>query len=406
MNFIPVRTASNCTQPMPNSSTTTKLELIDSPDALHRACDRLAHQSYLAVDTEFVREKSYYPVLCLIQIASPEICVCIDPLAMKDLSPLASLLLDNKTTKVFHAARQDLEILQLTLGDIPTPIFDTQIAATLLGLGDQVGYANLVRHFLDVQLAKGQARTDWERRPLSQEQLEYAADDVRYLVTLYPRIRDELSALGRLDWLEDDFTALTRPSLYLNEPLAQWQRVSGLQKLKGIQLAILQQLAAWREQQAQQQNKPRKWILSDDILLAIAMQAPHKLEQLERIRGINPALFQRHGKTLLTLIAQAKDLPRETWPVLSRKHKLTPNQDALLDALLAIVKLQAATQRINHTALTSRHDLETLITGDRDIPLLQGWRHSIAGKQVLAFLEGQTQLAVSAEDTLSLLPDS
>jgi len=391
---------------MSKSSSALKLELIDTTDALLKACDRLADQDYLAVDTEFVREKSYYPVLCLIQIASPDVCVCIDPLAIDDLSPLAKLLFNKQTTKVFHAARQDLEILQLVLGEIPTPIFDTQIAATLLGLGDQIGYANLVKHFLDEQLAKGHARTDWERRPLSTEQLEYAADDVRYLVTLYPRIIDELTELGRLNWLEEDFTALTRPALYHNDPQAQWQRVSGVQKLKGVQLAILQQLAAWREQQAQQLNKPRKWILSDDILIAIAMQGPGKIDQLERIRGIHSSLLQHHGQALLALIAQAKSLPKEAWPMLTRRLKLSPNQDALLDAIIAIVKLQAALQRINHSALTSRQELEALIKGERDLPLLQGWRHGIAGEMVLAFLQGHTRLGVSSEDTLVLLPDS
>ena len=218
-------------------SPSLELEFIDTADALRHACERLANQTYLAVDTEFVREKTYYPVLCLIQIASPQVCVCIDPLAINDLSPLTTLLQNSQTTKVFHAARQDLEILQLTLGEIPSPIFDTQIAATLLGLGDQLSYANLVNHFLNVQLAKGHARTDWERRPLSKEQLEYAADDVRYLVAMYPLIVQKLSDLGRLSWLEDDFKALTRPQLYQNDPQQQWQRVSGVQKLKGVQLA-------------------------------------------------------------------------------------------------------------------------------------------------------------------------
>ena len=378
-----------------------ELEFIDTPAALARVCEQLANQAYLAVDTEFVREKTYYPVLCLIQIASPQQCVCIDPIAIRDLSPLATLLLHSNTTKVFHAARQDLEVLNQVLGNIPAPIFDTQIAATLLGLGDQLSYGNLVNHFLKVQLAKGHARTDWERRPLSTEQLEYAADDVRYLVAMYPLMVQTLAELGRLNWLAEDFAALTRPQLYQNDPQQQWQRVSGLQKLKGVQLAIVQYLAAWREQQAQQQNKPRKWIMSDDILIAIAMQAPHKLEQLERIRGINPAIIQRHGQTLLELIAQAKAAPKTDWPILARRIALDPNQEALLDALMAIVKLQAATHQINNTALTTRHELETLITGNQDIPLLHGWRHGLAGQQVLNFLNGETKLCVANQRLLS-----
>jgi len=378
-----------------------ELEFIDTASDLARVCEQLANQPYLAVDTEFVREKTYYPVLCLIQIASAQQCVCIDPLAITDLSPLAELLLNNDTIKVFHAARQDLEVLNQIFGKIPAPIFDTQIAATLLGLGDQLSYANLVKHFLDVQLAKGHARTDWERRPLSNEQLEYAADDVRYLVAMYPLMVQSLTQQGRLAWLDEDFETLTHPQLYQNDPVQQWQRVSGLQKLKGAQLAILQQLAAWREQQAQQQNKPRKWILSDDILIAIAMQGPHKTEQLERIRGINSALLQRQGQTLLDLIAKAKALPKSEWPILSRRKMLDPNQEALLDALMAIVKLQAASHQINNTALTSRHELENLIAGDKDIPLLHGWRHGLAGQQVLNFLNGQTSLSVANQRLLT-----
>ncbi|MEJ2360851.1 MAG: ribonuclease D [Gammaproteobacteria bacterium] len=381
----------------------TKLDLtyIDSAEALQQACDKLLHQPYLAIDTEFVREKTYYPILCLIQIASPQYCFCIDPLAIQDLSPLASLLQDTQTTKVFHAARQDLEILQQTFGQLPAPVFDTQIAATLLGLGDQISYANLVKHFTKTQLAKGHARTDWQRRPLSHEQLEYAADDVRYLVTVYPMMVDTLDELGRLAWLEDDFTALGNPQLYDNDPKQQWQRVSGLQKLKGVQLAILQQLATWREQLAQQQNKPRKWILADDSLLTIAMQAPHKPEQLERIRGLNASLIQRHGRTLLGMVASARAMPKDEWPILKQRKALEPNQEAVLDTLMAIVKLQAARHQINQSALTSRHDLEALLTGDRDIPLLQGWRRGIAGDQVLKFLQGKTHLAVTEQGVLT-----
>lgn len=378
------------------------LQYVDTPQALQAVCQQLANQPYLAVDTEFVREKTYFPILCLIQIASPEHIICIDPIAIRDLSPLADLLLHKQTVKIFHAARQDLEILYQTFGSLPAPVFDTQIAATLLGLGDQLSYANLVKHILQEQLSKGHARTDWERRPLSEEQLEYAADDVRYLVAMYPVMVQKLTELGRLNWLDEDFNVLIKPELYHNEPGQQWQRVGGVQKLKGVQLAILQQLAAWREQQAQQQNKPRKWILSDDILIAITMQAPNKLEQLERIRGINTAIIQRQGNSLLEMINRAKSCPKSEWPSLLRRIQLEPNQEALLDALQAIVKLQAAIHGINNTALTSRHDLENLLAGNTDIPLLHGWRHGLAGHAVEAFLNGQSSLSVDKQQLVAL----
>lgn len=379
---------------------------IDTHAALKDACTKLADAPQLAVDTEFVREKTYYPILCLIQIASHEHCYCIDPLKIEDLSPLATLLMDTKILKVFHAARQDIEILYQTFDAMPAPLFDTQIAATLLGLGDQISYANLVRHFTDAQLAKGQARTDWQRRPLSHEQLEYAADDVRYLIALFPTLQQTLADKGRLAWLADDFGTLTQTDLYKSDPEQQWQRVSGLQKLKGVQLAILQQLAAWREQLAQQQNKPRKWLMGDDILLTIAMQGPQRLDQLERIRGLNPNILQRHGQTLLDLIKTAKDRPKSDWPVLTRRKQLDSEQDALLDALLAIVKLQSAQHQITQTALTSRQDLESLVCGDRDIPLLQGWRRGIAGEQVLHFLDGRTALIANNHNRLRIVDQS
>jgi len=383
----------------------TDLRYIDTSADLEQACRDLADQPYLAVDTEFIREKSYYPVLCLIQLASPTHCVCVDPLALQDLSPLRELLLNERTTKVFHAARQDLEILSLAFGKLPVPVFDTQIAATLLGLGDQLGYANLVKHFLQVQLSKGHARTDWERRPLSKEQIEYAADDVRYLIELFPIMRQRLSELGRLEWLQEDFTELTRPELYQAIPEQQWQRVSGVQKLRGVQLAILQDLAGWRELQAQQQDKPRKWILSDDVLLALAMQAPHETAQLERIRGINTGLIQRHGQTILDLVTAAKARSKQDWPQLSRRKSLSLAQEALVDATMAIVRLHSAKHQINHSALCSRHDLEAVICGDRQNALLHGWRREIAGQAVLNFLEGHSHISVNPEGELALSTD-
>jgi len=384
----------------------TNLRYIDTDADLEQACHDLADQPYLAVDTEFIREKTYYPVLCLIQLASPTHCFCIDPLALPDLSPLRNLLLDERITKVFHAARQDLEILGLAFGKLPAPVFDTQIAASLLGLGDQLGYANLVKHFLQVQLSKGHARTDWERRPLSKEQIEYAADDVRYLIELFPSMRQKLVDLGRLDWLQEDFADLTRPELYQNNPDQQWQRVSGIQKLKGAQLAILQELAGWREQQAQHQDKPRKWIISDDVLLVLALQAPREITQLERIRGINSGLVQRHGQTLLGLVEKGQSRPKQDWPQLSRRKTLSPAQEALLDASMAIVRLHSAKHQINHSALCSRHDLESIIGGDRQNALLHGWRRGIAGQAVLNFLKGQTSLSVNSDGELALSSDS
>jgi len=305
------------------------------------------------------------------------------------------LLGNTNIKKIFHAARQDLEILKQDLGIIPSPIFDTQIAATLLGLGEQLSYAHLVNHFLKVQVDKGQSRTDWELRPLAQEQISYAADDVRYLIGIYPMMLAELNRLGRLDWLEEDFRAITEPALYEVNPQEQWQRVSGVQKLRGVQLAILQALAAWREEQAIKSDKPRKWILPDNILLAIAMQNPRRRDQLERIRGLNSSIFDKHGDTILALLEQALALPASAWPVTTRRRKLDTNQEAVLDAVMAIIKLCAAQQQLNTSALGSRQDVEALVAEHADIPLLHGWRKGLAGQAVLDFLAGKRQLHIS-----------
>lgn len=365
---------------------------ITSAQELETLCSQLASAPFLAIDTEFVRDKTYYPKLCLLQIAGDDIVACIDPLSINDLSALKELLFANSKTKIFHAARQDLEIFYLIFNALPTPLFDTQIAATLLGLGEQIGYANLVKHYLNIDVPKGQARADWEQRPLSQEQMEYAANDVRYLLEIYPVILQKLTSLDRADWLSDDFDELASLNLYKVEPEQQWQRISGQQKLKGVQLAVLQMLAAWRENLAQQQNKPRKWILPDNLLLTIAMQAPAKLDKLSRIRGLNQTIISRHGHDIIKLIVDAKSLPESQWPKLIRRNKLAKNQEALLDAVMAVVKIQAAKHDISTGAITSKSELEKLVGGERDIPLLHGWRHGIAGQQVLDYLNGKTSL--------------
>jgi len=353
---------------------------------------QLANTSEIAVDTEFVRDKTYFPKLCLIQIASKEMVVCIDPLAIPELGSLKQLLCNPAITKVFHAARQDLEVLLQTLGAIPAPIFDTQIAATLLGLGEQIGYANLIKHYLQINLPKGHARADWEQRPLSVEQLEYAANDVRYLAQVYPIMQEKLRSLGRTDWLVEDFAELTTLELYQTQPAHYWNRISGLQKLRGVQLAVLQKLAAWREETARQKDRPRKWILPDDILITLSLQMPEKNAQLARIRGLNNTQIERHGEQLLALIAEAKSLPESAWPRLSKRYKLNRQQEVLVDTLMAVVKIQAVRHEISAGAITSKSDLEKLAAGERDIPLLHGWRLGIAGQAVLDFLHGKSSL--------------
>ncbi len=365
---------------------------IDKADQLEALCRELAGAEFLCVDTEFVRERTYYPQLALIQLGTPELSACIDPLAIDDLTPVDRLFQNGAITKVFHAASQDLEIFQHLFGALPRPLFDTQIAAAVLGMGEQVGYANLVKEVLNVTLDKTQSRTDWLQRPLEKRQIRYAEDDVRYLARLYPEMVERLEAAGRIDWLDEDFDALADPRRYIPDPDAMWRRIKGVNRLRGVQLAILKAVAAWRERQAMKEDRPRRRIIGDELLIDMARLKPKNLAALGKLRGIQESFVRRHGETLLALIREALDSPRESWPTLPGFTRLSTAQEALVDALAAIVKLNAARYRLNGNSLANRKALEQLVLGERDLPLLQGWRRRHGGQELLDFIEGRATL--------------
>jgi ribonuclease D len=363
---------------------------IDTPEQLQTLCSRLVDSEWLALDTEFLREKTYYPKFCLLQIANAELAACIDPLAIDDLSPLQTLLEHRHITKVFHAGYQDLEIFYHLWGQIPQPIFDTQLAATLIGLGDQIGYAPLIKQLLGKTLDKGQVRTDWSRRPLEEEQRRYALDDVIYLGTAYLQLKERLEALGRIDWLAEDFTTLSDPATYKIQPENQWARIRGRQQLKGAQLAILQALAAWREQRAATADKPKGWILKDEVLLDLARRAPKERHQLGRIRGLEPRTQERWGDTLLELITEARQLPPEQWPQeAAAPPRLDVEQEALVDILMCVVRLRAKEQHLSPQALTSHKELERLAAGEENLEIHHGWRRALIGDDLLKALKGE-----------------
>ncbi len=367
---------------------------VDNPNALSALCQALEPATVLSLDTEFMREKTYRARLCLIQIATDDVIACVDPIALPDLDPLMAILYDPKRLKVLHAARQDLEIFHDLHGRVPAPVFDTQIAAALLGFSDQAGYGTLVEGLLGITLEKGHARTDWSRRPLDAEQIAYAADDVRHLHRLYPLICERLEQAGRSDWLDDDFRALTDPDRYRRPDTEAWRRVSGHGRLKPQQLAILQTLAAWREAQARERDKPRKWILGDEVLLDLARRAPTERSALERIRGLNPATLRHHGETLLALIEQARQRPKAQWPTPPARERPTPEQEGLADLLMACVRILGQQHGISPATLTTRKEVERLVRGERDLPLLQGWRARLVGDTLLALLQGRLALQV------------
>lgn len=366
---------------------------VDTPEGLADLCRQLAGSEWLALDTEFIREKTYYPRLCLIQVCNGDVAACVDPLVLTELGPLLDILYDGSILKVLHAARQDLEVFLHDYRRLPMPVFDTQPAAALLGHGDQVGYANLVKLLLDVDLPKDQSRTDWSQRPLDGQQLRYAFDDVIYLGQLYLHMRGHLFDRERLQWLAADFATLADPETYFPDPRDMWQRVKGRQVLRGRQLAVLQRLAEWRERQARERDLPRKWVLKDEVLIELSRRMPRNAGGLSKIRGLEPGQIRREGETLLALIGAAAETPREQWPRdPGRPRPLAPRQEAMVDLLSAALRLIAEQHQLSPLAIASRKELEKLVRGEAGCVLHEGWRQSLAGHALDALLRGEKRL--------------
>ena len=368
---------------------------VDTPEQLSELCAKLTNVSWIVLDTEFLREKTYFPKFCLLQIAANDTVACVDPLVLESLDPLFEIIFNPRITKVFHSGRQDLEIIYNLYGKLPGPVFDTQIAAPLLGLGEQISYAGLVAELLGVNLTKSHSRTDWTRRPLSPEQIRYAADDVIYLEKAYLFMLPRLEKLRRLSWLEGDFQELLDPSNYENPPELAWQRIGGVHQLKSKLLSIVQTLAAWREQTARSQDLPRGWVLKDDALLDLARQQPANIDELKLVRGIDERVVKRHGAIICRMIQEALGRTPQALEQKSRSGKKSVEQEAVLDLLMAVVRLRAAQNTINSSILASRKDLEQLFDGDPFARLLHGWRKTMVGEELSAVLRGEVALSIT-----------
>jgi ribonuclease D len=363
---------------------------------LHRAIELLAPSDFIALDTEFMRESTYYPILCLIQAATAAGTVIIDPLALNDLQPFWEFLDDRKRVKVLHAARQDLEVMSQAPrfpgaarddGKIPGPIFDTQLAAAFLGHPSQIGYGNLVAERLRHTLAKGHARTDWAKRPLSPEQLEYAADDVRYLVPLYLELRGALHDAGRLEWHEEEASKLEDPSLYRTEPQEAWRRLKGLDRLKPVQRAAAKLLAAWRETKAMKHDRPRGWILPDEGLRELAERLPASAPQLEDFRFVPAGVLRKNAEELLEVIAQAhREAQHEA--AYDPPGRPDPDQVARVTKLMSVVRTQAEQMKIAPELLATRRDIEQLVFSGKTQAIGSGWRRGVIGERLLALALG------------------
>jgi len=369
--------------------------MVTTDSELEACCTALADSTFLALDTEFLREKTYYSKLALIQVANETLTYIIDPLALDNLDKFFALINQQHITKVLHSASQDYEIFYNLQGKLPKPIFDTQVAASLLGYGEQIGYANLIKSILDIDVDKSQTRTDWTRRPLNEKQLAYAASDVIYLAQIYPLLLQKLTELNRADWLSDDFEYLTKNSTYQVDQRAMWKKIKSANRLPASKLSIVQELADWRETQAIQKNIPRKRAMSDDVIVDIANQQPKTIDQLREIRQINPRLSEQQLKQLLQCIEAGINKPEADWPRFARKQKPSTEQAAIVDILSAIVQLKAAENQISPAFICSKKDLVKLVCGESDSHLYQGWRKNLVGEAIKQFLSGQSNLHLS-----------
>ena len=372
-----------------------QVHFIDTREQLINICPQFAQSEFLAIDTEFFRQTTYYPVLALIQICDGQQIAIIDPLAIDDLSPLMDVLYNPDITKVLHSARQDMEIFYNLNQSLPDALFDTQIAAALLGFGEQIGYASLVKQLLHVELDKSQTRTDWLKRPLTKKQIAYAADDVKYLAQLYPIQKNKLLESGRLSWLDKDFQFLSQQSTYAPSPETIWRKTKGLNKLKKQQLAILKNLAAWREKLAIKQNRPRKRVVSDDILTGLSLNPPADAAELYENSGLNSKFLQYNDKDIMLLIQQGLQTPVQDCPTLPAVIRLSQNEEALADCMMAIVHLSANKNHISPHCLCTRKELNVLIRGQRELSVLCGWRKELVGNLLLEFLSGKSHLICS-----------
>ncbi len=367
---------------------------IDSYPDLLEICAQLRRQDWIALDTEFMRERTYYAKLCLVQISAPQVIACIDPLAIGDLAPLLDLICDQNVLKVMHSARQDMEVFHDLLranrgfagAGMPVfgPVFDTQVAAAYLGYEEQIGYAALVKAITGTVLDKSHTRTDWSARPLSPEQRRYAEDDVRYLRDIYLELAKALDAAGRSQWPQQDFQRLSDPRLYECDPDEAWQKVRNGQQLDLHSRRILRKLAAWREVAARSSDLPRSWVMRDATLLDLARVRPLNTAELASIGGITPSAVHRWGNEILAAIAAVNgSAPQEAD---SPRQILDATQKETCRRMAAEVDRVAAELGIVPSLLATRRDVQRLVLGDRDLSVLAGWRREKVGESMLAML--------------------
>lgn len=381
------------------------MTILTTTSELDSFCKRAATESYITIDTEFIRETTYWSRLCLIQVGLEKEAVAIDPLAQGiDLSSFLELLQNPNIIKVFHAGRQDIEIFYHMTGQIPSPLFDTQIAGMVCGFGESVAYEALVQKFVGCSLDKSSRYTHWGQRPLTPKQLDYALGDVIHLRVIYERLLDKITSSDRLHWVEDEVRILEDPATYAVDPYAVWQKIR-VRSPKPRMLAILRELAAWREITAQKRDIPRTRVLRDEVLLDLAASAPQSPKDLSRMRGTARNLVdQSEGTTLLHLVQKAQDLPLEDCPPVPKKENLPQGSAGLIEMLRLLLKISADKYGVAPKLIATTKDLEDIASVDSPTtPALEGWRYDVFGKAALELKEGKVALGLK-KGKIALIP--
>ena len=380
--------------------------MITDTSGLSEFCRRLRTADYITVDTEFMREKTYWPILCMVQIAGPDEACAIDALAEGiNLTPLYDLMADDQVLKVFHAARQDLEIFFHQAGRLPHPVFDTQVAAMVCGFGDSVGYEALVTELVKARIDKGSRFTDWTLRPLSGRQIDYAMADVTHLRPAYEKLVDMLHANGRESWLEEEMAVLESNDTYNGNPQESYRRIKA-RNTNGQMLAVLRELAAWREIEAQRRDVPRNRVLRDEALVEIAHHTPKTAEQLARTRGLGDKLAHgNYGQHILDAIKKGQALPDDECPKPVRKPKLPRGLGPVTDLLKVLLKMKSEDSEVAGKLLASAADIELIAAfgQDADVRAMKGWRRDVFGEHALKLRAGELSLSVKGKK-LNLIP--
>jgi ribonuclease D len=370
-------------------------DLITETSALAALCDRLRSEPFVTVDTEFMRERTYWPELCVVQLAGAADVAVVDALAPGlDLAPLGELLADARVVKVFHAARQDVEIFLLKFGAVPVPLYDTQIAAMVAGFGDQVSYDGLARALAGAQIDKAHRFSDWAARPLSPAQIAYAAADVTHLRRVYAGLTERLEREGRTAWVAAEMAELADPAAYRADPETQWEKLRPRTHNRRF-LGLLRAVCAWREREAQRVNIPRGRLVKDETLLEIAATAPATPAELGRARGITEGFAKgKSGAALLAALEAARALPEAAMPELPRERAGAAPSPALVSLLKVLLAAQSETHHVAPKLLASSDEIERLAAGETDLPVLHGWRREVFGETALALKDGRVALGV------------